>query len=217
MSIEDIKVDINGKELIYRNNPCIRQAGTKLALTKEHVEEFIKCKNDIIYFTETYVKIQDPNKGRSLIKLYPYQKDVLKLYKDNKYVAITQARQSGKSQISAIYIVWYLCFHNDKTTAMLANKRQIAQEIFSRVMESFELLPHFLKPGVKYFSMSKIECDNGSTVFASASSPSAIRGYQISVLFIDECVQANTKIKVRDKETGKIKEMEIEDFYNECS
>ncbi len=203
--IEDIKVDANGNELHFRSNTLLRPAGIKINLTKEHVEEYVKCSKDIIYFTETYVYISDPNKGRSLIKLYDYQKDLLLNFQNNKYNIALQARQSGKSQVSAIFIVWYILFHNDKVIAMLANKAQIAREIFSRVLDTFELLPHFLKPGVKYYNKSTLDLDNGSKVIASATSKFAIRGFT--------CVDENTThVTVRNKKTNKTEKILIKDF-----
>jgi hypothetical protein len=93
---------------------------------------------------------------------------------------------SHNSLTSAIYISWYVTFQTDKTIAMLANKHSTAREIFGKVLEIFELLPHFLKPGVKYFNMSRMELDNGCNVITAASSPSAVRGYTIHALFLDE-------------------------------
>jgi hypothetical protein len=94
--LDDITVDINGEKLHWRNDPHLRPAETKLAYTKEHLLEYRKCSKDVVYFAENYVYINDPNKGRTLITLYPFQKKLLKQLDNNKYNIVMIARQQGK-------------------------------------------------------------------------------------------------------------------------
>lgn len=54
---------------------------------------------------------------------------------------------SHNTTTTAILFVWYLCFHTDKTAAIVANKDSIAAEVFGKVQNIFEHLPFFLKPG----------------------------------------------------------------------
>lgn len=94
--IKDIEVDAKGNELHFRSNPQLRPAGTKIKLSAEQVEEYLKCAKDIVYFTENYIYIADPNKGRSLIKLYPFQKQMLENFQNNRYNINLCSRQVGK-------------------------------------------------------------------------------------------------------------------------
>ena len=75
----------------------------------------------------------------------------------------------------------------------------------------------------KWMSLSKIAVDNvlsvelsnGSRVKALASSYDAGRSEAVSLLVVDECVAAGTKIKVRSKISGEIREINIEDLYKD--
>jgi hypothetical protein len=42
---------------IYLGNPNLKKANTKQQFTEEQIVEFIKCKNDPIYFTENYIQV----------------------------------------------------------------------------------------------------------------------------------------------------------------
>ena len=42
---------------IYRDNPNLKRANVQIQFTKEQVQEYQKCMEDPVYFTESYVKI----------------------------------------------------------------------------------------------------------------------------------------------------------------
>lgn len=84
------------------------------------------------------------------------------------------------------FMLWYLIFNSDKTVALLANKGDTAQEILSRVQLAYENLPIWLQQGIATWNKRRIELENNSRIIAAATSSSAIRGYTINFLFIDE-------------------------------
>ena len=42
---------------IYLGNPNLKKANTPVEFSKENVKEYLKCKNDPVYFAKNYVKI----------------------------------------------------------------------------------------------------------------------------------------------------------------
>ena len=42
---------------VYLGNPNLKKANTTIEFTQENVSEFLKCKEDPVYFAKTYVKI----------------------------------------------------------------------------------------------------------------------------------------------------------------
>lgn len=80
----------------YRGNPLLKRSGEQVTLTKEHIQEIKKCRNDPVYFAERYIKIVHVDKGLIPIQLYDYQKKLLQTFKDNRYTITLQSRQSGK-------------------------------------------------------------------------------------------------------------------------
>ena len=48
---------------MYSNNVNLRSAGEKIEYTPETIQEYIKCKEDILYFAEKYYQIISIDKG----------------------------------------------------------------------------------------------------------------------------------------------------------
>ena len=59
---------------------------------------------------------------------------------------------------------------------ILANKLSAAKEMFSRCQQMYEMLPDFIKPGVKEYNKTSMVLENGSKLSCAATSASAIRG-----------------------------------------
>jgi len=170
----------------YKGNINLKGINQEIDWTPELVSEYIKCYNDPIYFIETYMKIINVNEGLVSFKLYDYQKEMINGFKENRFNIITTARQSGKSTTTCGFILWYIIFQSEKTVALLANKGDTAREILSRIQLAFQHLPKWLQQGVREWNKGSLELENNSRVIAAATSASAIRGYTINLLFIDE-------------------------------
>lgn len=170
----------------YQGNSLLKRSGIQINWTKELVEEYIKCSKNPIYFIETYMKIISIDDGLINFKLRDYQKEMICSMSDNRYTIIATARQAGKSTTTCGFILWYIIFHADKTVALLANKGETAREILGRVQLAYEHLPKWLQQGIVEFNKGSFLLENNSRVIAAATSASAIRGYSINLLFIDE-------------------------------
>lgn len=170
----------------YNNNPLIKGAYYKITYTHEHLRELYRCMSDPVYFFENYVKIVTLDHGLTLFKPYPYQKQLIQNYKDNRFNIVKQSRQSGKTTVTAAFVVWYAIFNKDKTIAVLANKGDQAQEIVDRIRTTIENLPFYLQPGVITWNKRSLEFENGSKIFSAATSGSSIRGRSVDLLYVDE-------------------------------
>jgi hypothetical protein len=172
--------------LFYLGNPNLKKVGVEVEWTPELMREYARCKNDVLYFVEKYIKIINVDEGLVPFKMYRYQKKMLRSMAIKRRTIITTARQVGKSTVTSAFIVWYIIFNKDKTVAMLANKGDTAREILGRVQLAYEHLPLWLQQGVKEWNKGSMLLENNSRVLAGSTSTSAIRGYSINLLFIDE-------------------------------
>jgi hypothetical protein len=170
----------------YKGNILLKKSNQNIEWTPDLVQEYIRCSQDPVYFTETYMKIISINEGLINFKLYDYQKTMLRSFAANRFNIITTARQAGKSTTTCAFILWYIIFHQDKTVALLANKGDTAREILGRIQLAYQHLPKWLQQGVKEWNKGSFELENNSRVIAAATSTDAIRGYSINLLFIDE-------------------------------
>lgn len=166
----------------------LKPAHEPIEYTHNQLLELKKCSEDPIYFIETYMKIQHPTKGSINFVPYPYQKIAVKNFLNYKDNILLQARQSGKTQIVAGYLLWFASFHFDKTIMIVSNKNTSAMEIIHRIKYAYEELPMWLKPGVNSDGWNKhsVAFDNGSRIMSGATSEDSGRTYSISLLFCDE-------------------------------
>jgi len=170
----------------YNGNANLKPTDQSIEWTADQVAEYIKCSQDPIYFTETYMKIVNIDSGLVNFKLYPYQQEMIKSFAANRFSIIATARQAGKSTVTCAFILWYIIFHPEKTVGLLANKGETAREILQRIQLAYQYLPNWLQQGIKEFRAGAMVLENNSRVIAAATSSDAIRGYSINLLFIDE-------------------------------
>lgn len=81
----------------YLRNPNLKNAGVKLQFTKEQIEEYIKCSQDIHYFINNYYKIIHVDHGLIQFKPFPFQEKIIDSVSNNRFVIAKIARQSGKA------------------------------------------------------------------------------------------------------------------------
>lgn len=170
----------------YRNNPFLKKKGVKISWTPEMIEEWIKCRDDVIYFAAKYMKIVHIERGIVPFEMYDYQKNMTKSMIDNRFSIFACARQSGKTSAVCAFVLHYLIFNDDKTIAVLANKAATAKEILGRIKKAYELLPDWLKHGIEDWNKGMVALENGSRVLAAATSSDSIRGFAINCILIDE-------------------------------
>jgi len=170
----------------YLGNPQVKRDGVAEEWTEEKIKEYQKCMGDAAYFCRTYVKVVHLDRGLVNFDLYPYQEKMFDHFDENRFSIVLACRQSGKSISSVGYLLWFACFHSEKTIAVLANKGATAREMLARVTLMLENLPFFLQPGCKALNKGSIEFSNNSRIIAAATSGSSIRGMSVNLLFLDE-------------------------------
>ena len=170
----------------------IRLAGEEVAYDTDTINNYIRCKTDIIYFAENYCHIVTLDKGKRLIKLWEPQKKVLKAVfeedPNHQHRILLSSRQVGKTTLAGIYLLHSAIFNDDKNIAILANKERTALGIMRRIKIMYQMLPKWLKQGIVPGGWNKktIQFENGSIISASATSSSAIRSESVNILYIDE-------------------------------
>ena len=80
----------------YDANPNLKAANQHIEYTPEQIAEYVKCAKDPIHFIENHVHIVTLDEGKKLMKLYPFQKDIVRAIQNNRFVIAKLPRQSGK-------------------------------------------------------------------------------------------------------------------------
>jgi hypothetical protein len=170
----------------YKGNPNLLRAGTVYAFTQEEALEYAKCRKDIVYFIETYMKIVTLDHGIQPFKMWDFQKQMVNNFHSHRFNICKLPRQVGKSTVSVAYMLHYILFNQHVEVAILANKAATAREILSRLKLAYEKLPKFLQAGIKEWNKGGIELGNGSTIIAESTAADSIRGFTFNLIFLDE-------------------------------
>lgn len=175
------------KKTRYNGNPNLKRAYIQTKWTQQMLMEWVKCRDDIVYFAETYCAITHIDYGTIKVQLRDYQLEMLIEMHKNRMVACNLSRQLGKTTVVAIFLAHFVCFNEDKYVGVLAHKASMSAEVLDRTKQAIELLPDFLQPGIVEWNKGSIELDNKCKIGAFASSPDAVRGNSFAMIYIDEC------------------------------
>ena len=170
----------------YLGNIRLKPVGVEIQYTEEQALEIAKCIEDPVYFIQTYVKIVNVDKGLIPFDMWPFQEDMVKAFHNNRFSICKMPRQIGKTTTTVGYMLWCVLFQDEYNVAILANKGQLSQEILSRLQKAYEYLPIWLQQGIIVWNKRSVELENGSKIFAYATSSSGVRGGSYNLIFLDE-------------------------------
>lgn len=199
---DKIIVELINKEILDAGNRIEnkwknKRVPPKIRTKKELLDEYIKCKNDPVYFIFTYGFIQHPIRGRIKPDEYPYLVELIKVILNNRFNIINKARQLHISTIVALYITWLICFYADKEVLVIATKSEVAKNLIKKVKFCIANLPKYLKPKLKGDNVFSVSIDNGSTAKSIATTVDAGRSEALSLLVVDEAAHI-TKVDMEE-------------------
>jgi len=171
---------------VYLGNPLLKKANTPIEFTEDQVLQFIKCKEDPVYFAKNYVQIVTLDKGLQPFKMYPFQEKLVNNFHNHRFNICKMPRQTGKSTTVVSYLLHYAVFNDNVNIGILANKAATARELLDRLQTAYENLPKWMQQGIISWNKGSLELENGSKILAASTSASAVRGMSFNILFLDE-------------------------------
>ena len=171
---------------IYLGNPNLKKANTQVEFTKEDIEEYIKCKDDPVYFAKHYIKIVTLDHGLMPFEPYHFQEELIHNFHERRFNICKMPRQTGKSTTVVAFLLHYAVFNDSVNIGILANKASTARELLSRLQIAYENLPSWMQQGILSWNKGSLELENGSKILAASTSASAVRGMSFNILFLDE-------------------------------
>lgn len=171
---------------VYLGNPNLKRTNVPIQFTQEQIEEYLKCKEDPVYFAQNYVKIINLDHGLVPFEMYPFQEKLVKNFHHNRFNICKMPRQSGKSTTVVSYLLHYALFNDSVNIGILANKAATARELLGRLQTAYEALPQWMQQGVAVWNRGSVELENKSKIIAASTSASAVRGMSFNIIFLDE-------------------------------
>jgi len=171
---------------IYLGNPNLKKANTPINFTEDQIVEFLKCKNNPVYFARKHIKIVSLDHGLVPFDMYPFQEKLINNFHNNRFNICKMPRQTGKSTTCVSYLLHYAIFNDNVNIAILANKASTARDLLGRLQLAYENLPKWMQQGIIAWNKGSLELENGSKIIAASTSASAVRGGSYNIIFLDE-------------------------------
>jgi hypothetical protein len=171
---------------VYLGNPNLKKANTAIEFTQEQIFEFMRCKEDPVYFANNYIKIVSLDEGLTQFHPYHFQEKLINNFHENRFNICKMPRQTGKSTTVVSYLLHYAVFNDSVNIGILANKAATARELLGRLQTAYENLPKWMQQGIIAWNKGSLELENGSKILAASTSASAVRGMSFNILFLDE-------------------------------
>lgn len=152
--------------------------------TEEEVIELKRCKEDIVYFANNYVKVVNPT-GLINLKLRRFQEEALRTIQENRFTKINFERQTGKTLLLTITMVHQLLFGDGKKVLCLSKNGTLARMTMDQVKFVLKELPFYMKPGIVTNNETKMTFDNGCVIQAQSVTKDAGKGAKSHMIVID--------------------------------
>ena len=118
---------------VYLGNPNLKKANTPIEFTEEQIREFLRCKEDPVYFANNYIKIVSLDEGLTQFHPYDFQEKLINNFHNNRFNICKMPRQTGKSTTVVSYLLHYAVFNDSVNIGILANKAATARELLNKI------------------------------------------------------------------------------------
>ena len=161
---------------------------------KQQIIEYLKCKNDPIYFICNYIELELPG-GNQLMDMYEVQKKFLvSILKDHHVIAL-KSRQTGISTVTQAFIVYTFTFYDNVVVGVVSKDGDEATDFSRKVQAMIKALPEWLKPKFEKQTEQTFILDNGCKFYAQTINPKnpgkLFRGKSITIAVMDEAAHAD--------------------------
>ena len=185
------KVQKATKDISFRKDERLKKPYVSMEYTPEQVQELIKCHADVYYFAENYFQIvvldaDEVGNRKQIIKCRPYQRRIIDSVVNNRFTVVLSPRQIGKTTLLRLLTLWHICFESDFEIVIASNKQSTSIKTLRKIKDSYKALPMWLKPGITKWDETCVMFDNGSAIYASATTEDGCRGDSVNLLILDE-------------------------------
>lgn len=157
--------------------------------TVDRLVEFTLCALHSYYFIDRYCYTLDPQKGPIPLKLFDFQKRILKEFQTHQKNIFRKSRQVGASIVSGSYALWRANFHKAQIIKIISLSLNDALEFKEKTIDlNYYEMPGFLKTRATRdgYSRTKLKLTNQSQIRVLSKSKNAGRGGTPSLVIIDE-------------------------------
>jgi len=163
-------------------------------------KEYLKCKNNIQYFIETYCMIRTPYEYQ-LIKLYDKQKELLVDYNQSEDSYIKLHRQEyGLSTISMLYILHYALFELEEGKIIItSHKHNSAILLFDILRTVINNLPNSINVKLTVNKIDGMSFNNVDIVYSPINRESRYFKKDVKLIYFDDYEYYGSNCRLMDE------------------
>jgi len=150
------------------------------------LNEFVKSREDAIYFISHYIKVTHPVRGLVPFKLYGFQEKIISDLESHRFNILRKFRQAGCTTIAGAYSLHFTNFNKHKTVVILSKGDTESTEVLDRIKIMHDELPEWLKQPITESNKHTLKFKNGSVIKSRPSGKQSGRSLAGSLLIIDE-------------------------------
>ncbi len=155
---------------------------------------YIKCRDDVTYFFENYLRIPHPARPVGISASYPHMYPVFEHWKDNPYSIVLHARQTGYTTALAGFLLWRALFHSERAV-VLQPDITMARSFMEIVRNQFEFLPDWMKSPMTQNNKDSMAFGRGF-IRSMAATEKSTRGLSVNwLVFTEVCKIPDHKLR----------------------
>lgn len=150
-----------------------------------------RCKKSAMFFMRNFIRIKHPLMGSVPFNPWQYQIEAVKAFRTHRMNIFWKCRQSGISQISGQFALWYAMFSSHRNILIVSRDETAAKAFLDRnIRFPFRHLPDWMQNNWHGKDLKDnehtMEFTNGSTIRSLTSNPDVLRSNASSLNIIDE-------------------------------
>ena len=118
----------------------------------------------------------------------------LRKYMDVSYI-FDQPDGTCAEDVALKYMLWKAMFKDDQSLVAMFPTNLIAKTKMNDLMMDLDLLPDWIKPGIKIRNMSTLAFANGSKIYMRNSEPNTVRGMSFTTVAISNHIKNMEEIR----------------------
>ena len=155
-------------------------------MNRDFLQEFVKSREDPVYFMSNYIKVTHPVRGLVPFNLYPFQHKIVHELEEHRFNVLRKFRQAGCTTIAGAYSLHFTNFNKHKTVVILSKGDTESTEVLDRIKIMHDELPSWLKQPIIESNKHTLKFKNGSVIKSRPSGKQSGRSLAGSLLIIDE-------------------------------
>ncbi|MBM3325280.1 MAG: hypothetical protein FJY66_06390, partial [Calditrichaeota bacterium] len=156
-------------------------------MTRNEVQELLRCSGDPWHFLTKHVWTQDPARGVARYPNFKFLRELISNAERERSLLVPKSRQMVVTWTVVAYFVWRMLFRGPGVFLFISRSERCAEEVLLRAQFILDRLPAYMQPKRQANSREEIALTGvGSRLLSLPAVPDAPRMHSPAGVFWDE-------------------------------